>query len=135
MVQGRSFSIDRIHPVSEPRIENTAIVVSGRSESTLVVAEAGDEPSTGRGLPDTTMPHIINSNSTSGSVGGNGVRSLPSPIAEVAPDLTKTYPHSKRVGSYLLGKTVGEGSFAKVKEGLHVLTGEKVYRENSFVCN
>ena len=34
----------------------------------------------------------------------------------------------KRIGNYLIGKTIGEGAFAKVKEGLHVLTGEKVIR-------
>ena len=39
---------------------------------------------------------------------------------------TKLFPHSKRVGGYLLGKTIGEGSFAKVKLGLHIVTGEKV---------
>ena len=32
----------------------------------------------------------------------------------------------KRVGNYLIGKSIGEGAFAKVKEGLHVITGEKV---------
>ena len=26
----------------------------------------------------------------------------------------------------MIGKTIGEGAFAKVKEGLHVITGEKV---------
>ncbi|NXA92571.1 HUNK kinase, partial [Melanocharis versteri] len=31
-----------------------------------------------------------------------------------------------RVGNYLIGRKLGEGSFAKVREGLHVLTGEKV---------
>ena len=36
------------------------------------------------------------------------------------------YPHVKRVGPYLLGKTIGEGSFAKVKEALHSVVGEKV---------
>ena len=41
-------------------------------------------------------------------------------------DLLKTYSHSKRVGNYLLGKTLGEGSFAKVKEALHALTTTKV---------
>lgn len=41
-------------------------------------------------------------------------------------DHMKTFPHNKRVGSYLLGKTLGEGSFAKVKLGLHLITGEKV---------
>lgn len=27
---------------------------------------------------------------------------------------------------YLLGKTLGEGTFGKVKQGTHILTGEKV---------
>ncbi|XP_039600834.1 hormonally up-regulated neu tumor-associated kinase homolog A-like isoform X3 [Polypterus senegalus] len=34
--------------------------------------------------------------------------------------------HSKRVGNYVIGRKLGEGSFAKVREGLHALTGEKV---------
>ena len=32
----------------------------------------------------------------------------------------------QRVGDYLLGEKLGEGSFAKVRVGLHVLSGEKV---------
>ncbi|CBY39125.1 unnamed protein product [Oikopleura dioica] len=36
------------------------------------------------------------------------------------------FPHYKRVGDYLLGEKLGEGSFAKVRVGLHVLSGEKV---------
>ena len=32
----------------------------------------------------------------------------------------------KRVGSYVLGRSLGEGSFAKVRLGVHVLTKEKV---------
>lgn len=40
------------------------------------------------------------------------------------------FPHTKQVGAYLIGRTIGEGSFAKVKEGLHVLTGEKVSKGN-----
>ena len=32
----------------------------------------------------------------------------------------------KRVGGYILGKTLGEGSFAKVRIATHVLTNEKV---------
>ena len=38
------------------------------------------------------------------------------------PDL----PKKKKVGNYLLGKTLGEGSFAKVREGLHIISREKV---------
>ncbi|XP_022106830.1 hormonally up-regulated neu tumor-associated kinase-like [Acanthaster planci] len=32
----------------------------------------------------------------------------------------------KRVGGYLVGETIGEGSFGKVRSGTHTLTGEKV---------
>ena len=32
----------------------------------------------------------------------------------------------KTVGHYMLGKTLGEGTFGKVKTGTHILTGEKV---------
>ncbi|XP_017679525.1 PREDICTED: hormonally up-regulated neu tumor-associated kinase-like [Lepidothrix coronata] len=38
----------------------------------------------------------------------------------------KTFPHSKQVGNYLVGKMINKGSFAKVMEGLHIPTGEKV---------
>ena len=32
----------------------------------------------------------------------------------------------KKVGGYLIGDTVGEGSFAKVRSGTHILTQERV---------
>ncbi|XP_070569133.1 MAP/microtubule affinity-regulating kinase 4-like [Ptychodera flava] len=51
---------------------------------------------------------------------------LPQAVTTVPHDELSKFPHSKRVGQYLLGKTLGEGSFAKVKEGMHVGTGEKV---------
>ena len=38
----------------------------------------------------------------------------------------------KKVGNYLLGKTLGEGSFAKVREGLHIISREKV-RSMTFI--
>uniref|UniRef100_A0A3B4AU75 non-specific serine/threonine protein kinase n=1 Tax=Periophthalmus magnuspinnatus TaxID=409849 RepID=A0A3B4AU75_9GOBI len=41
-------------------------------------------------------------------------------------DILKNFYHTKRVGNYLIGRKLGEGSFAKVREGLHALTGEKV---------
>jgi serine/threonine protein kinase len=31
-----------------------------------------------------------------------------------------------RIGNYELGKTLGKGTFGKVKEGIHIPTGEKV---------
>jgi len=36
------------------------------------------------------------------------------------------FPHYKRVSDYLLGTCIGEGSFAKVRVGLHCPTKEKV---------
>ena len=51
---------------------------------------------------------------------------LPSKVANVSRDELRKYAQCKRVGNYLLGRTVGEGSFAKVKEAIHILTGEKV---------
>ena len=33
---------------------------------------------------------------------------------------------SKNIGHYVIGKTIGEGTFGKVKLGTHLLTGEKV---------
>ncbi|XP_077198653.1 hormonally up-regulated neu tumor-associated kinase isoform X1 [Paroedura picta] len=38
----------------------------------------------------------------------------------------REFQHIKRVGNYLIGRKLGEGSFAKVREGMHVVTGEKV---------
>ena len=35
-------------------------------------------------------------------------------------------PHEKRIGNYILGKSIGEGTFGKVKLGIHEPTGEKV---------
>ncbi|NXG61998.1 HUNK kinase, partial [Hemiprocne comata] len=36
------------------------------------------------------------------------------------------FPHSNQIGNYLVGKMINKGSFAKVMEGLHIPTGEKV---------
>ena len=33
---------------------------------------------------------------------------------------------TKNIGHYVLGKTLGEGTFGKVKLGVHIFTGEKV---------
>lgn len=31
-----------------------------------------------------------------------------------------------RIGNYILGRTIGRGTFAKVKEGIHTLTSEAI---------
>lgn len=51
---------------------------------------------------------------------------LPVSLGSPAADILKNFYHTKRVGNYLIGRKLGEGSFAKVREGLHALTGEKV---------
>ena len=35
-------------------------------------------------------------------------------------------PHERRNGQYILGKTIGEGTFGKVKIGMHILTKARV---------
>ncbi|KAM6906071.1 hormonally up-regulated neu tumor-associated kinase homolog A [Lycodopsis pacificus] len=57
---------------------------------------------------------------------GHGRERLPLPSLKVPRELLRSFPHSKRVGSYLVGKMINKGSFAKVMEGLHIGTGEKV---------
>ncbi|KAM4043729.1 hormonally up-regulated neu tumor-associated kinase-like [Anomaloglossus baeobatrachus] len=51
---------------------------------------------------------------------------LVSCLSQMPPDSVKNFPHSKRVGNYLVGRMINKGSFAKVMEGLHVPTGQKV---------
>lgn len=54
---------------------------------------------------------------------------LPAWVSGVPRERLRDFQHHKRVGNYLIGsRKLGEGSFAKVREGLHVLTGEKVSR-------
>nr|XP_020489135.1 hormonally up-regulated neu tumor-associated kinase homolog [Labrus bergylta] len=55
-----------------------------------------------------------------------GRERLSLPSLKVPRELLRSFPHSKRVGSYLVGKMINKGSFAKVMEGLHIGTGEKV---------
>lgn len=35
-------------------------------------------------------------------------------------------PHERKIGGYILGKSIGEGTFGKVKIGTHISTQEKV---------
>ena len=34
--------------------------------------------------------------------------------------------HQEKIGQFILGKTLGKGTFGKVKLGIHQITGEKV---------
>ncbi|XP_068126586.1 hormonally up-regulated neu tumor-associated kinase isoform X2 [Hyperolius riggenbachi] len=51
---------------------------------------------------------------------------LPTCVSNVSRETLRNFQHTKRVGNYLIGRKLGEGSFAKVREGLHVVTGERV---------
>lgn len=51
---------------------------------------------------------------------------LPKIVCTVKKQELEPFSSGKRVGSYLIGRTIGQGSFAKVKEAMHVSTGEKV---------
>ena len=51
---------------------------------------------------------------------------LPAGVVHVSREDLRRFLKCKRVGNYLLGKNIGEGSFARVKQGFHVLTGERV---------
>jgi len=46
------------------------------------------------------------------------------------------FSKKKKVGKYLLGKIIGQGSFTKVRQGLHIIAREKVRSNRSFrnVC-
>lgn len=54
------------------------------------------------------------------------VTAVPDTVYKIPREVILSYNSKKRVGNYLIGKSIGEGAFAKVKEGLHVITGEKV---------
>lgn len=59
----------------------------------------------------------------------NLVPNMPmSPVTTSAPITTSASAsgHRGALGHYILGKTIGEGTFGKVKLGRHILTGERV---------
>lgn len=39
-----------------------------------------------------------------------------------------------QIGNYRITKTLGQGTFGKVKEGVHILTGQKV-RQTTYTTN
>ena len=68
--------------------------------------------------------HALYEGKTPNSAGNDCI--LPASLCSPAADILKNFYHTKRVGNYLIGRKLGEGSFAKVREGLHAMTGEKV---------
>ncbi|KAH0622120.1 hypothetical protein JD844_024138 [Phrynosoma platyrhinos] len=51
---------------------------------------------------------------------------IPLCFSNMSQEPRKNFPHTKQVGNYLVGKMINKGSFAKVMEGLHIPTEEKV---------
>jgi Neu-associated kinase len=74
--------------------------------------------------PNSLYSNNINNTSKDGFESDNVV--IPSNFLISTKEIIARFPHNKRVGHYLLGRKLGEGSFAKVKEGLQTLTGQKV---------
>ncbi|XP_030051039.1 hormonally up-regulated neu tumor-associated kinase homolog A [Microcaecilia unicolor] len=55
-----------------------------------------------------------------------GFQIPPACFSKMRQDAMKHFSHTKRVGNYLVGKMINKGSFAKVMEGMHIPTGQKV---------
>lgn len=68
---------------------------------------------------------------------GTSHRDIPVCFSKMSQESRKNFPHTKQVGNYLVGKMINKGSFAKVMEGFHIPTGEKVngeWQEQSEEC-
>lgn len=78
-------------------------------------------------MPVADSDMVVDSSHEGKSANRAGCEDVP-PVSLCSPaaDILKNFYHTKRVGNYLIGRKLGEGSFAKVREGLHALTGEKV---------
>lgn len=51
---------------------------------------------------------------------------IPGCFNKMPQETGKNFPHTKQVGTYLVGKMINKGSFAKVVEELHIPMGQKV---------
>lgn len=82
------------------------------------------------------MPAALKS-SLDGSMTDSGEleQAAPPCLGKVPRDLLRNFPHTKRVGSYLVGKMINKGSFAKVMLGMHITTGEKVRETHKFLTH
>lgn len=47
-------------------------------------------------------------------------------LPKVNPDRVTLKKNERKIGDYILGRSIGEGTFGKVKIGIHIPTGEKV---------
>ena len=67
---------------------------------------------------------VENNNVISGAGGGSGRPSDRPNSRGIQADASKL--KRQIVGQYMIGKTIGEGTFGKVKLAVHIPTGEKV---------
>ncbi|XP_026092335.1 hormonally up-regulated neu tumor-associated kinase homolog A-like [Carassius auratus] len=73
------------------------------------------------------MPAVLKSSQDGSMTDSGELEQAATPcFGKVPRDLLQNFPHTKRVGSYLVGKMINKGSFAKVMLGMHISTGEKV---------
>ncbi|VEL10659.1 unnamed protein product [Protopolystoma xenopodis] len=80
---------------------------------------------TSSGMPLAFQARCVNS--LVGRVNGlPGGQATPDLVLARDTRVVESYKYTKKVGSYLLGRCLGSGSFAKVHEALHLPTGEKV---------
>ncbi|CDI80494.1 CAM kinase, SNF1 family, putative [Eimeria praecox] len=137
-----SFRADRPTLRCRQSIENTASA-RGPAEAPTATAAAPGGPEAGAGhlglrikepQPDETLHRRPAATACGGEAAGEvseeswetgGLQGPPlgSPLLQAA--LTRG-PPEKVVGSYLLGRTIGEGTFGKVRVATHALTGECV---------
>ncbi|KAL8599941.1 hypothetical protein ACOMHN_050243 [Nucella lapillus] len=99
------------------------------SDSTLSICHLNSQSAVKTEPSDSLAPEKTNSRRTTiegPHQKGQASPHLPPEVTQVPRETVRTFAHHKKVGAYLLGRSLGEGSFAKVKEGLHLTTGEKV---------
>lgn len=75
--------------------------------------------------PTTRHAHVRRVSESDGFSSPHFRSKLPAAVANVSTDHIRGYLHSKKINNYLVGSTLGEGSFAKVKEAFHIQVGEK----------
>ena len=109
--------------------ESRRVLTRNFSGLTITLGESINVPTNGLGLGAAGLGPGWSGHSRSASEPAapvSFVSKLPPAVANVPHEDTRAYLHSKMVDKYLVGNTLGEGSFAKVKEGFHSLVGEKV---------
>ncbi|XP_029555265.1 hormonally up-regulated neu tumor-associated kinase homolog A-like [Salmo trutta] len=106
-----------------PAVDVDMVVDSPRLHGGKAPASTPENVVPGGKAPASTPENVVPGGKAPASTPENVV---PVPLGSPAADILRNFYHTKRVGNYLIGRKLGEGSFAKVREGLHAMTGEKV---------